>query len=1059
MDVLTMMLILSVFAYGGVVKWDWDFGDGVSSNEINPTHVYSDTGTYTITLTVTDGDDLSDTWTEQYTVRPPRAAFVLAPTSGCVPHTVFFTDQSTLPDTWLWDFGDGKTSTVQNPVHTYMSSGVFTVTLTVKDTVFGCLDVFTQQVTVNLLTTDFIVSPDFGCAPLTTNFSDESIVSGSANISSWYWDFGDGNSSSDPDPIHTYENPGLYTVSLTTTLSNGCTDTETKMAAVQATGPQVNFGGDVLSGCPTLTVNFTDSTISGSIIDSWSWDFGDGNTSTDQNPTHTYNTFDTMDVSLTVTDLNMCSRTLTFNNFINTMDDEFPTISCPDNQTGNFGTSCNFTLLDYTSLATASDNCGTPVITQSPVAGTLVTENTAITLTATDDYGNQQTCTFDVILSDVSGPTAICQSTTVYLDESGNASIVASDIDGGSTDNCADFTLSAGQTAFTCADLGTNNVMLTVSDGVNSDNCIATVIVIDTTPPFITCPGNQIENFDRSCQFTLPNYTILGSASDNCGSPIIIQSPPAGTVIHANSSVTLTADDGNGNLRSCIFQVIPNDATPPISLCQNINIYIDGDGNASIVAADVDGGSTDNCSGLILSASQTVFTCADLGTNNVTLTVSDGINSDNCIAIVTVIDTTSPFITCPANQIENFDINCQFTLPDYTSLGSASDNCGSPIIIQSPPAGTAIYENTSVALTAEDGNGNLKTCTFDVILNDVTPPTSVCQNISVYLDGTGNASIVATDIDGGSIDNCESLSLSISSSSFTCADIGSIDIVLTAIDPSGNSSNCSTFVLVEDTISPITISKDITVFLGINGTASITTDMVDNGSSDACGIASLTLDKLAFSCNDIGSNLVVLTATDIHGNSSSSQATVTIKDIQITSISTILGMSPVCPSLKGVPYSIQSDPNVTSYIWTYSGGGATIHGNGSNSITIDFSPGATAGNLTVEYFTVCNPSGITGVLPIAIASQFTCSLANDCLLDNLFVLNSMINFTGGINLFKAGLSVNSAAKIDQGNVVIFRSGQDINLLPFFEVEKGALFIAEQEGCFDDLKAEEILEKR
>ena len=436
----------------------------------------------------------------------------------------------------------------------------------------------------------------------------------------------------------------------------------------------------------------------------------------------------TTNIVLTATDGS--SNTANCNFDVVVSDNTNPTITCPGNQLETPDASCNFTLPDYTALATAADNCPGVTVTQSPLPGTVISGNTTITLTATDGNSNTANCNFDVIINDVTPPSAICQNINVYLDGAGNATITAADIDGGSTDNCAGLTLSASQTAFTCADLGSNNVTLTATDGnLNSDNCLAVVTVLDTVSPVITCPGNQTESPDASCNFTLPDYTSLANGTDNCGSATITQSPVAGTVISGTTTITMTADDGNGNTAACQFDVILNDATAPTAVCQNINVYLDGAGNASIVAADIDGGSTDNCAGLTLSASTTTFTCADLGTNNVTLTVTDGnSNSSNCVAVVTVLDTISPVATCPGNQTELAGALCDFVLPDYTGLVTASDNCGSATITQSPVAGTTITADQTITMTTNDGNGNTSTCTFDVVLDFSACAGAECSN-------------------------------------------------------------------------------------------------------------------------------------------------------------------------------------------------------------------------------------------------------------------------------------------------------------------------------------------
>ncbi|MDX2361075.1 MAG: HYR domain-containing protein [Crocinitomicaceae bacterium] len=512
----------------------------------------------------------------------------------------------------------------------------------------------------------------------------------------------------------------------------------------------------------------------------------------------------TTNIVLTATDGS--SNTANCNFDVVTSDNTNPTITCPADQNETVNAACQFILPDYTGAATAADNCDpSPVVTQSPAPGTTITGGTVVTLTVTDASSNTSNCNFNAIGVDVVAPTAVCQNINAYLDGAGNVTITAADLDGGSTDNCGSITLSASQTAFTCANIGTNNVTLTVTDvSTNSSNCVAVVTVLDTISPVTTCPGNQTETPDAACNFTLPDYTSLVAASDNCNpSPTVTQSPVAGTVISGTTTITMTSSDGNGNSSSCTFNVVLNDATAPTAVCQNINVYLDGAGNATIVAADLDGGSTDNCSGLTMNASQTAFTCADLGPNNTTLTVTDGnANSANCIAVVTVLDTISPTVTCPGNQIENPDAACNFTLPNYTALATAADNCGSTTVTQSPVAGTVISGTTTITMTASDGNGNTSTCTFDVTLNDVAAPTAVCQNINVYLDGAGNGTIVAGDIDGGSTDNCGAVTLSASTTSFTCANLGPNNVTLTVTDGNANSANCIAVVTVIDTISP-----------------------------------------------------------------------------------------------------------------------------------------------------------------------------------------------------------------------------------------------------------------
>ncbi|MGW8123055.1 Ig-like domain-containing protein, partial [Roseivirga echinicomitans] len=253
------------------------------------------------------------------------AQFSATPTESCSnPQIVSFTDQSVNPDTWSWNFGDGGTSRVKNPSHTYTTTGDFTVRLTVQDTIFGSTDTYTEIVSISVATADFTGTSLFGCGPLTTNFTDASSISGTNTIAGWAWDFGDGSTSTAQNPSHVYDKPGTYTVKLKITDSGGCTHEKTRTNYVQVIGPEVKFstiGTTILGGPGAIT--FQNQSTSTSPIINWGWNFGDGSTFNLQNPTHTYTTSGTFDVSLTVSDLDGCSRTLTKTNYVNTISGAF----------------------------------------------------------------------------------------------------------------------------------------------------------------------------------------------------------------------------------------------------------------------------------------------------------------------------------------------------------------------------------------------------------------------------------------------------------------------------------------------------------------------------------------------------------------------------------------------------------------------------------------------------------------------------------------------------------------------------------------------------------------
>jgi len=184
----------------------------------------------------------------------------------------------------------------------------------------------------------------------------------------------------------------------------------------------------------------------------------------------------------------------------------------------------------------------------------------------------------------------------------------------------------------------------------------------------------------------------------------------------------------------------------------------------------------------------------------------------------------------------------------------------------------------SVVLTVTDNNGNVKTCGATVTVKDTVSPTATCKNITVQLDAMGDASIVAGDINNGSGDACGLFSMSASPSSFTCNDVGSNPVTLMVSDMNGNMSMCVATVTVEDTVSPVATCQDITVYLDASGDASITVGDIEVSTMDNCAVDFTNLDITAFDCDDIGTNLVVLTVTDVSGNTGTCTATVEIID-------------------------------------------------------------------------------------------------------------------------------------------------------------------------------------
>ena len=293
---------------GTITTRSWNFGDGGTSSAVNPSHTYTETGTYTVSLTVTGpagtDSEVKPGYITVYSVPPaPVAQFTSNVTTGISPLSVQFTDLSSgSPFEWNWSFGDGTYSLERHPVHVYANPRNYTVSLRVRG--LGGFDTETKPWFIHVLpnppVANFSANVTSGDAPLSVQFTDLS----TNNPTAWSWQFGDGAISSERNPVHVYHYAGNYTVSLTASSSQG-SDTRVRAGYINVSGMtppppglKADFVGAPTSGFVPLTVVFADTSTGDPV--SWNWSFGDGSTSSAQNPTHIYNTLGGFTVSLTV---------------------------------------------------------------------------------------------------------------------------------------------------------------------------------------------------------------------------------------------------------------------------------------------------------------------------------------------------------------------------------------------------------------------------------------------------------------------------------------------------------------------------------------------------------------------------------------------------------------------------------------------------------------------------------------------------------------------------------------------------------------------------------------
>jgi len=413
-------------------SWLWDFGDPLSginnsSTLPSPSHIFTDPGTYTVTLMVTNTQGCTDTTTQDITVDAlPDVDFTMANDTVCFGEIASFTGTGTNVISWTWDFGDGGSANVQSPTHLYTQTGLFTVTLTGTGA-DGCVnsvsyDIFIRQNPIAAFTFNS------GCVADSVYFTDQS-TSNIGYIALWNWDFGDGGTSTIQSPAHLYTTSGIYDVTLIVFDEFGCSDSITQLVEV-VTGPTADF--TYIEYCLGDETEFFDnsSTNGGSVIDSWSWDFGDplsggDNISSLQNPTHIFIDAGTFTVTLIVVNMDGCSDTTTQDIIV----DPLPLVDFTMSndticlgeiaQFNGTGTNVTFWNWDFGDGGTAS--------IQNPIHLYTAPGTYTVTLTGTSSDGCDNSISYNIVVREI--PTAdflyndVCLGDSTYFLDQSSASV------------------------------------------------------------------------------------------------------------------------------------------------------------------------------------------------------------------------------------------------------------------------------------------------------------------------------------------------------------------------------------------------------------------------------------------------------------------------------------------------------------------------------------------------------------------------------------------------------------------------------------------------------------
>jgi gliding motility-associated-like protein len=541
---------------------------------------------------------------------------------------------------------------------------------------------------------------------------------------------------------------------------------------------------------------------------------------------------------------------------------------CPSDLTTSItGPGCTQTV-SWTS-PTASDNCAMSSFTSSHTPGSSFPKGTTtVTYTAIDVKGNTSTCTFNVIVQDVTKPVISGCPSDITVSANASCQAVVSWTAPTFTDNCSGGTLTTTKTPGSTFSVGTTPVTYTAADAAgNTSTCTFNVIVQDATKPVISgCPSNITVSANVSCQavasWTAPTFT------DNCsGGTLTTTKAPGSTFSVGTTPVTYTATDAAGNTSTCTFNVIVQDVTKPvISGCPS-NITVTANASCQAVVSWTAPTFTDNCSGGTLTTTKTPGGTFSIGTTPVTYTATDAAgNTSTCSFNVIVQDATKPVISgCPSNITVTANASCQavvsWTAPIFT------DNCsGGTLTTTKAPGSTFSVGTTPVTYTAKDAAGNASTCSFNVIVQDLIDPLiSGCPSDITVTANTSCKAVVSWTAPTFT-DNCSGGTLTATKTPGSTFSIGSTLVTYTATDAMGNTSTCSFNVIVQPATMPVLSGCPSDITVNADASCQAVVNWSEPTVTQGCAPATMTSTHTPGGAFQSGTTPVTYTVQDASGN-------------------------------------------------------------------------------------------------------------------------------------------------------------------------------------------------
>ncbi len=879
----------------------WDFGDGNTSDEQDPFHAYLEAGLYVVKLTAINECGSS---TKTFIVNTaPTADFSGSPTTGCASFTVQFMNESSVnASTFVWSFPGGipGQSNQQNPIVVYQTPGFYNVSLTVSNNSGSSTTVKTNYIHVKTVpTTNFT---------FTTNGLTATFTNTTTGATSYLWNFGDGATSTETNPVHTYDNAGVYTVILTAT--NDCGSTNISKTVIVSVPPVAAFTATPTSGCGPLTVQFTNQSTGNPTTYEWQFPGGTPSSSTQQNPSVVYNTPGTYSVTLTVSN-NAGNNTATQSNFITV--NAAPTAGFTSSVNGSTATFTN-TSQNATSYSWTFGDGGSSTLS-NPTHTYTADGVYTVTLSATGPCGTvTSTQTVTIATPPTAGftasPTSGCGPLTVQFTNTSSANTTSWNwqFPGGTPSSSTQQNPSVVYST-----PGTYSVTLTVSNSTGSNTATQTnYITVNAAPTaafsstvngltatFTNSSANATSyswNFGDGGMSTLSNPTHT-YAADGVYTVTLAATGPCGTMTITHT-VTIATPPTAGFTAS------------PTSGCGPLTVQFTNTSSANTTSwnwqfpGGTPSSSTQQNPSVVYSAA---------GTYSVTLTVSNGAGSNtatqtNLITVnpaVTagftsnVSGSTATFTNTSANATSyswNFGDGGMSTLtnPSHTY---AADGTYTVVLTATGPCGTVSFTQNVVIITAPTAGFTANTTTGCAAL------TVVFQDLS-----SGNTTSWQWSFPGGSPSSSTAQNPTVVYNT-----PGVYDVTLVATSAGGSSTYTQPgFITV--------LAPPVSNFsAGVNGATATFTNSSQNATSYIWNFGDGSNSSLANPTHTYladGTYTVTLTATNNCGSTTFTQVVVIV--LPPAAAFTTSGLAGCAPFT--VQFTNQSSANATNFEWTFQGG-------------------------------------------------------------------------------------------------------------------------------------------